>query len=131
MYGIYTAHGSLADKLIARIRYLLRRTALKALSSPSTTLLCKPRTLVTTTSPILRTRPQWIATPLQRRFASDEKVPMTEAATTDETVSEKPSASEAQTIAESSSQPPQQPETQTLGTSTPEAPEAPIDAAPE
>jgi len=68
---------------------------------------------------------------LQRRFASDEKVPVIEAATTDETVSEKPSEPEAQTIAESSSQPLQQPETETLGTSTTDTPEAPIDAAPE
>ncbi|KAJ9646593.1 hypothetical protein H2199_002642 [Coniosporium tulheliwenetii] len=81
-------------------KYLLRRSALKALSSSSTSFVSKPRSITTLTSSTLRARQQWIACPLQRRFASDEAARPSEATVTDETVTESPSKPEAEAIEE-------------------------------
>ncbi|KAF2088083.1 RNA-binding domain-containing protein, partial [Saccharata proteae CBS 121410] len=66
-------------------RYLLRRSALRAISSaPSASFLVKPRAFTTVTSSTFKARPQCIVSPLQKRFNSDEAKP-TEATTTEET----------------------------------------------
>ncbi|KAF1842658.1 RNA binding domain-containing protein [Cucurbitaria berberidis CBS 394.84] len=69
------------------IMFLLRRTAVRALSAtPSKALFTKPRSLTTLTSSILRSRQQqWSISPFQRRFASDDaaKTEAAQAATAD------------------------------------------------
>ncbi|OCL10388.1 hypothetical protein AOQ84DRAFT_315563 [Glonium stellatum] len=53
--------------------YLLRRTALRALSTPSASLVAKPRSIATYTPASFKLRrQQCIVSPFQRRFASDE-----------------------------------------------------------
>ncbi|KAI9701988.1 MAG: hypothetical protein M1836_001332 [Candelina mexicana] len=52
--------------------YLLRRTAVRALSSPSPYILSQPRSLTTCTNSILRSKQQSLFLGLQRRFASDD-----------------------------------------------------------
>ncbi|OCK93471.1 uncharacterized protein K441DRAFT_661329 [Cenococcum geophilum 1.58] len=53
--------------------YLLRRTALRALSIPSTSFIAKPRSIATYTPASFKQRQQqWIVSSFQRRFASDE-----------------------------------------------------------
>ena len=89
--------------LIDRYRYLLRRTALRALSSaPPTSLTTKPRTFTTFKSSFLASKQQWTSPLLQRRFASEDAKP-SEATTTDETVPERPSEAEKEIIEESRS----------------------------
>lgn len=55
-------------------RFLLRRTAARAIAStPSTAVFAKPRSITTFTPAAFRSRQQqWIAPSFQRRFASDE-----------------------------------------------------------
>ncbi|KAI9784191.1 MAG: hypothetical protein M1835_003643 [Candelina submexicana] len=52
--------------------YLLRRTAVRAISSPSPYILSQPRSLTTCTNSILRNKEQSLLLGLQRRFASDD-----------------------------------------------------------
>ena len=60
--------------VIHQRRFLLRRTAARALSAtPSKALLAKPRCITTLTSSAFRSRQQqWSIASFQRRFASDE-----------------------------------------------------------
>lgn len=83
--------------LIYFSRYLLRRSAVKALTS-SASFAIKPRS-ITAATPAVKSRQPWVASQFQRRFASDEAKP-SEATVTDETVPETPSKPEAETIAE-------------------------------
>ncbi|OCK82098.1 RNA-binding domain-containing protein [Lepidopterella palustris CBS 459.81] len=53
--------------------YLLRRSALRALSTPSTCFITKPRSITTYTPASFKLRQQpWISSSFQRRFASDD-----------------------------------------------------------
>jgi nucleolin len=60
--------------LIPQRRFLLRRTAVRAISAtPSKAYLAKPRSITTLTPSAFRLRqPQWSIASFQRRFASDE-----------------------------------------------------------
>ncbi|KAK5256845.1 hypothetical protein LTR16_002256, partial [Cryomyces antarcticus] len=80
-------------------RYILRRAALRTLSSPSTSFISKSRSLTTVTPWATRPKQQWATASLQKRFASNEASP-TEAETTNETVTEEPSKAERDIINE-------------------------------
>ncbi|KAL2354994.1 hypothetical protein BJ546DRAFT_973910 [Cryomyces antarcticus] len=79
--------------------YILRRAALRTLSSPSTSFISKSRSLTTVTPWATRPKQQWATASLQKRFASNEASP-TEAETTNETVTEEPSKAERDIINE-------------------------------
>ncbi|CAE7203031.1 hypothetical protein CFE70_010538 [Pyrenophora teres f. teres 0-1] len=82
---------------MSHFRYLLRRTAVRAISaSPSKTFLAKPRSINTITPSAFRLRqPTWSIASFQRRFASDDVTK------TEETqASEEASENFAQTAAE-------------------------------
>ncbi|KAF1992153.1 RNA-binding domain-containing protein [Aulographum hederae CBS 113979] len=112
--------------------FLLRRSALRAFTAPTISIVAKPRTFITSTSSALRPKQQWIAPSFQKRFMSDEKAAPSEATATDETVTETPSEGEAEdkAAATSTEDIPQTPEEQAVGAVANDTPEAPIDAAP-
>ncbi|CAI6271597.1 unnamed protein product [Periconia digitata] len=57
------------------IMYLLRRTVARAIASPSTAFVAKPRSINTIAPPAFHSRKQFLAVPsFQRRFASDDAV---------------------------------------------------------
>ena len=86
---------------LIRCRYLLRRTALRALSTKSTTSgISSSRTFITVRPFLISPKQQWSSSLLHRRFASDDAKP-SEATTTDETVPEELSEPEQETIEES------------------------------
>jgi hypothetical protein len=65
-------------------RYLFRRAAFRALQSPPTSLVLRPRSITTSTRVKLQPSRQWAVTPFQRRFASEEADQSTAAKTVDE-----------------------------------------------
>jgi len=54
------------------IRHLIRRSAFRAINSPSTSLLSKSRSITTSSPFIARTKPQATIFPIFRRFASND-----------------------------------------------------------
>ena len=56
-------------------RFLLRRSAVRAVSSPSKLFITKPRSITTYTSTFYPRQQHWISSPFQRRFASDDAKP--------------------------------------------------------
>jgi nucleolin len=64
-------------------RFLLRRSAARALATPSRAFFTQPRSITTFTPAALRIKQpqQWIAPIFQRRFASDDVITKTEETT--------------------------------------------------
>ncbi|KAF2436480.1 RNA-binding domain-containing protein [Tothia fuscella] len=89
--------------------FLLRRTAFKALTTPSASLLSKPRSFsLAARAPVL-SKQQWAVPSLQRRFASDDAAaikeenleePISTEKVSEDIVVEPATASEAETVAD-------------------------------
>ena len=78
-------------------RYLFRRVAFRALQSPPTSLILRPRSITTSTRVKFQPSRQWAVTPFQKRFASEEVDQSTAPKTIDEIAAESPAHTEGET----------------------------------
>ena len=78
-------------------RYLFRRAAFRALQSPQTSLVLRPRSITTSARVTLQPSRQWAVTPFQKRFASEEAEQSAAAKVVDDIATQSPEHTEGET----------------------------------